>query len=267
MNHKEMIAEINRLLDEAEPIVLAKVIGARNADLAPGDGWLIRSDGGLESVRANGEETRTEGELKNFLIGEAGRSLESRQPVTCRFTEGAVEVELFLLPLAAPDSLVIAGAGHIAVPLADMAAQAGFRVTVIDDREDFAVAENFPRAAEVKAAPFSQALGALQGGPSAYVVIITRGHRHDRESLEAVLDKSLAYIGMIGSRRRVTAVLGLLRECGVPREKLNRIHSPIGLDIGSQTPAEIAVSILAELIAVRRRGTSPLSLSRKERKP
>lgn len=256
MNHKEMIARIDTLLNEAESLVLAKVVETSAVERAPGETWLVRSDSRVEGARA-------EGDLKNFLVDRARASLELRQPETYPFQEGDLERRVFFLPLPAPDALVIAGAGHISVPLADMAAQAGFRVTVIDDREEYAVAENFPRAREVKTAPFAEALGALPGGPSTYVVIITRGHLHDRESLEAILDKPLAYTGMIGSRRRVKAVLDLLGGQGVPREKLRSIHSPIGLDIGALTPAEIAVSIVAELVAVRRRGGSPLSLSRK----
>ena len=256
MNHTKMIARIDTLLNEAESLVLAKVVETSAGAGAPGETWLIRSDGRVEGAPA-------EGDLKNFLVDRARAALEQREPETCPFNEGDIERRIVFLPLPAPDTLVIAGAGHIAVPLTDIAAQAGFRVTVIDDREEYATAENFPRAREVKTTPYAEALGALTGGPSTYVVIITRGHRHDRESLEAVLDKPLAYTGMIGSRRRVKAVLDLLGSQGVAQEKLQSIHSPIGLDIGALTPAEIAVSIVAELVAVRRRGRSPLSLSRK----
>jgi len=260
MNHKEMIARIDTLLKEAESLVLAKVVETTAGDARSDERWLIRPDGRVEGAPAAGD-------FKKFLARGARAALEKKETETVPFNEGDLEKRIVFVPLPAPDHLVIAGGGHIAVPLTDMAAQAGFRVTVVDDREEFAAAENFPRAKEVRTAPFAEALGALRGGPSTYVVIITRGHLYDRESLEAVVDKPLAYVGMIGSRRRVKAVLGLLSGQGVAPEKLRSLHSPIGLDIGALTPAEIAVSIVAELVAVRRRGTSPLSLSRRGEAP
>ncbi len=152
-------------------------------------------------------------------------------------------------------TIVIAGAGHIAVPLAQMAKMLDFRVIVIDDRPSFVNPERFPTADRLICDHFEQALRDLPIDPDTYIVIITRGHQHDVTCLRAVLGSPAAYIGMIGSRRRVRGVFELLeQEEGVPRDLLDRVHAPIGLDIGAKTPAEIALSILAEVVKVYRGG-------------
>ncbi len=168
--------------------------------------------------------------------------------------------EYYFEPYAAPPSVVICGAGHIAVPLSRMAAFAGCTVTVIDDRADYANARRFPDAATILAEPFADALARTPMTPNTAVVLVTRGHRYDWDCLRAVIGRGAGYIGMIGSRRRVkAALLGLERE-GIPASGLARIAAPIGLDIGAETPEEIAVAILAEIILSRRTGTGrPLS--------
>jgi xanthine dehydrogenase accessory factor len=156
----------------------------------------------------------------------------------------------------APPTLLIAGAGHIAVPLARMGAMLGFRVVVVDDRPVFANEERFPDADEVIAAPFGETLASYPLNDRTYVTIMTRGHVHDLECLSEVIDKPMAYIGMIGSRRRSRGVLDLMREKGHSEELLARVHAPIGLDIGARSPEEIAVSVIAEVVQERRGGTS-----------
>lgn len=168
----------------------------------------------------------------------------------------------FIEVLVAPPTLFIAGAGHIAVPLARMGAMLGFRVVVLDDRPTFANEERFPEADEVIAAPFAETLADYPLDGQTYVVLMTRGHAHDLECLTQVIDKPVAYLGMIGSRRRVKGVLGLIREKGHAEELLSRVHAPIGLDIGALTPEEIALSVMAEVVMARRGGTGR-SLSEK----
>jgi xanthine dehydrogenase accessory factor len=129
-----------------------------------------------------------------------------------------------------------------------------FRVVVIDDRPTFARKERFPTAHQVIAGGFEKSLQNFPIDGNTYIVIITRGHRHDLECLRQVLDSPAAYIGMIGSRRRVRGVFRLLEEEGYSLEKIARLHAPIGLDIGAQTPAEIALAIMGEIIKVRRGG-------------
>jgi len=169
---------------------------------------------------------------------------------------------VFIEVLVAPSTLFIAGAGHIAVPLARMGAMLGFRVIVLDDRPTFANEERFPEADEVIAAPFAETLAGYPLDGQTYVVLMTRGHAHDLECLTQVIDKPVAYLGMIGSRRRVKGVLELVREKGHPDELLARVHAPIGLDIGALTPEEIALSVMAEVVKARRGGTGR-SLSEK----
>ena len=169
-------------------------------------------------------------------------------------------VELFLEVHKPSPTLIIAGAGHIALPLAQMGAMLDFRVVVVDDRPTFANPKRFPQADQVIAGGFEKTLRDLPIDKETYIVIITRGHRHDTECLRQVLDSSGAYIGMVGSRRRVKGVFKLLKEEGYPEESIARVHAPVGLDIGAQTPAEIALAIMGEIIRVGRGGSGrPLS--------
>jgi xanthine dehydrogenase accessory factor len=146
------------------------------------------------------------------------------------------------------------GAGHVAVPTAQLAALVGFRVVVLDDRPEFANAERFPDADEIRLIDdFSRAFAGLEIDNDSYVVIVTRGHQHDRAVLEQALKTPAGYIGMISSRRKREAIYNALMSQGVRKELLEKVHSPIGLDIGGETPEEIGVSIVAELISVRSR--------------
>jgi len=163
-------------------------------------------------------------------------------------------VELFIEVAVPSPSLLIIGAGHIGQSLSRMGKLVGFRVVVLDDRPDFANVERFPEADEVIAADFAETLRDYPITDTTYVVVATRGHRYDEQSLRQVINSSAAYIGMIGSRRRVATVLRHLAEEGYPPERLRQVYSPIGLDIGGETPEEIALSIMAEIVQVRRGG-------------
>ncbi|MEM6332045.1 MAG: XdhC/CoxI family protein [Planctomycetota bacterium] len=147
--------------------------------------------------------------------------------------------------------LTIAGAGHVGQALAHVARSAGFEITVIDDRADAASEARFPNADRI-IAPIDAELRRTALGDNDYVVIVTRGHRHDGQALEAVVRSNARYIGLIGSRRKVIAIYESLMELGVTRDQLGRVHAPIGLRIGAVSPEEIAISIAAELIAIRR---------------
>ncbi len=147
----------------------------------------------------------------------------------------------------------IFGAGHIAVPVAHLADLVGFRVVVVDDRAEFANRDRFPRAQEVVAAGVDEAFRRLSIEEDSYIVAVTRGHALDEEVMAEALRTPARYIGMIGSRRKVTAVTERLRKRGFTEEALGRIHAPIGIDIDAETVKEIGVSIVAEMIAVRRR--------------
>lgn len=148
--------------------------------------------------------------------------------------------------------LIIFGAGHIAVPLAEFGTRAGFSVIVIDDRPSFANKSRFPTAKQVICESFDKCFEQLHLHPFTYVVIVTRGHRHDMDCLRKVLNCETAYTGMIGSKRRVKGVMDRMLEEGFSKEKLEAVNSPIGLPIGGITPDEIAFSIIAEVISHRR---------------
>jgi xanthine dehydrogenase accessory factor len=160
--------------------------------------------------------------------------------------------ELLLEPIAGIPSLVIFGGGHVSKFISKAAVMAGFHVTVVDDRPEYANAKRFPEAARTLTADCVRAFEELTMGPLSYIVIVTRGHRYDEEILERAVQTQAKYIGMIGSKRKVLTTFNRLTERGVPAETLRRVHAPVGLEIGAATPEEIAVSVVAELIAVRR---------------
>ncbi len=153
--------------------------------------------------------------------------------------------------LQPPPRMIIFGGGHLAVPLVEMAAWCGFSPTVVDDRPEFADPRRFPRAGRVLTAPMDDVRGLLAPGPSTYYVLITREHRHDDLLLRQLLGTDYAYLGMIGSRRRTAKVKERLIRDGFAAAAVEAVHAPIGLSIRAQTPGEIAVSIMAEIIAVK----------------
>lgn len=163
------------------------------------------------------------------------------------------EVEIFIQPLAPMPTLWVLGAGHIALPVVELGHMMGFKTIVLDDRPDFANPFRFPQAEEVICDDFAKTIKRLPVTAHTYIVIVTRGHKYDQMCVEMLLDTKAAYIGMIGSRRRVNEMINVLKEKGFTRELLEKLHSPIGLDIGAETPEEIALSIMAEVVAVRRK--------------
>jgi xanthine dehydrogenase accessory factor len=219
---------------------------------------LVPTDGPVEG-------TLDQAELDHLAVDLAGRALEGEGPnegVHELTLSDGTEVEVYLELHAPSPELMIVGAGHIAQPLSMIGALLGFRVVVVDDRPEFATAERFPDAERVARVDFSDPFRDLPVGRSTYVVLVTRGHKYDYECLRRLLarDPLPAYLGMIGSRRRVRATFAQLLDEGVSRERLTRVRAPVGLDLRAQTPAEIAVSVAAEIVASWRDGTGqPLS--------
>jgi xanthine dehydrogenase accessory factor len=170
-------------------------------------------------------------------------------------------MDVHIDPLTPSPRLFIIGAGHVGHHLARIAGDVGFRIHVVDDREKFANAERFP-SAEVVVQSIPEWLHRADLPASAYVVVVTRGHQHDLDAMRALAARDLKYLGLIGSRAKVARIYDALLAEGMPAECLQRVHAPIGLDIGAVTPAEIAISILAELIAVTR-GVDTASMSMK----
>jgi xanthine dehydrogenase accessory factor len=162
------------------------------------------------------------------------------------------DMRVVIEPIRKIKTLYCFGAGHVAVPTAHLASLTGFRVVVIDDRSEFSNIERFPEAWDIRVIDnFSGAIKGLDINGDSFIVIFTRGHAHDRVVLEQALNTDAGYIGMISSRNKRDTIYSALMAKGVARSNLERVHSPIGLDIGAETPEEIAVSIVAELIAVR----------------
>ena len=182
--------------------------------------------------------------------------LESGRPQ--RFVDEsntAAAEEVFIEPVLPPPLLVIAGGGHVGRAVALEAARVGFDVTLIDDRPEYADAASFPPDIRVKCGPVVEQIAACPLDAESFVVLVTRGHRHDAKALAECIHRPLAYLGMIGSRRKVALVRKTFLEGGLATaEEFDRVRAPIGLEIGAVTVPEIAVSIVAQLIAVRRKG-------------
>jgi xanthine dehydrogenase accessory factor len=234
-------------VERREPVVLVTLVATPDAGRFP-----LGVRAAVWSGREEGVEWMPSG---SHILERASRAIaECRSRRISVPVEGAAgEAAVFLEVLAPPEELVIVGAGHIAVPLARMAKLLDFEVTVIDDRSAFANRTRFPDADRVIAADIEKTVADLPIGARTYLVLVTRGHTLDQAALMRVIHKPAAYVGMIGSRRRVRAVLDHLRRMGVAEEYVQKVYAPIGLRIGAETPAEIATSILAELVAVRRK--------------
>ena len=163
-------------------------------------------------------------------------------------------------------TLLIVGGGHIAQPLCEIGYLMGFRTVIVDDRWAFASRERFPHATEIRVGPFVETLESLDINEHTFAVVVTRGHTWDEASVRTILKKNPGYIGMIGSKRRSKATLERLAEQGYRPQELSRVHTPLGLDVAAETPAEIAVAIAAEIVRVRRHGPfETISLAAKAR--
>lgn len=247
-------------------VILTVVVNRSQEPVFPGERMFVGQNG------ATGGQIHPA--LDPQLVHDARQSLEQGRSRlrSYRFADGGSryagiqggDVEIFFEVLQRAPRLVIVGAGHIAMPLARMAKLLDFEVVVLDDRPEYASPERFPDADQVLVGPFRETLAQVPIHADTCIVLVTRGHVHDRACLEQVLDSPACYIGMIGSKLRVRTVMRHLKEGGRDVSKLRRVHAPIGLDIGSQTPAEIALAIMAEIVNVRRGGKAP-SLALKEK--
>ena len=217
---------------------------------------LVRDDGSICGTIGGGcVEADVWQAAREVMESEKPRTLTFNLNQDPKYDTGLVcggTLDIFIEPVLPPALLYIFGAGHVAVNLYRVAQNAGFDVTVIDDREAYANCERFPAAREVIAEDLEQAMTRMKPSESSYIVIVTRGHRDDMRCLRWAVQTQARYIGMIGSKRKTIAIYKELQKEGLPAELFKRVHAPVGLDIGAVTPEEIAVSITAELIAVRR---------------
>lgn len=194
-------------------------------------------------------------ELADLLADQLPVMLDARQSRPYHHSpSNGPGLDFFLEPILEPPTVYVFGGGHVSLALADLVKLVGFRLVVMDDRPEFANRDRFPQADEIWVRDYAGVLDSVQLARQSYVVIVTRGHLHDKEVLAQALGVRPFYLGMIASRRKRDLVYQTLAEEGVPPADLAQVHSPIGLTIGAQTPEEIAVSIVAELIAVRSGG-------------
>jgi len=214
-------------------------------------------DGGLDELAARHALALMADEQQEIAAVRLGDLITSfGSEVGGGIDERLGDVRLLFEVSRPPLELIICGGGHVGQAVAKAGRLLDFRVTVIDDRADFASRERFPDPQiRLIADDFIEALRSLKITPATHLVIVTRGHKHDEMCLREVIDRPARYIGMIGSRRRATTIREHLRREGVPAESLRRVQAPIGLDIGAQSPEEIALAILAEIVLVRRGGS------------
>ena len=246
-----LFKELKSIRDEGDDCILATLInqdgsvkGKQCFGLSEGWRSAVR-DWILPAISAPGD-------AKNAVVESVTESIEKahkRQETERLPVRGG---ELILEPVGGRPGLIIFGGGHVSKYISRSAAMVGFRVTVVDDRPEYANAERFPEADKTFAAHFADAVAECGIKSSTYVVIVTRGHRSDEEILSRVVDSPAKYIGMIGSRRKVLTTYEHLVASGTKVELLKRVHAPIGIEIGAATAEEIGVSVVAQLIAVRR---------------
>lgn len=223
---------------------------------------LVRDDGSIVGTIGGGcVEADVWQAAREVMESEKPRTLSFNLNQDPKYDTGLVcggTLDIFIEPILPPALLYIFGAGHVALNVCQTAAKAGFDVIVTDDRSSYATQERFPAAREVHVLEFDEAMKKLDPNESSYIVIVTRGHRDDMKILRWAVQTRARYVGMIGSKRKVIAIAKALQEEGLAAELFDRVHAPIGIDIGAVTPEEIAVAITAELIAFRRRSTAAL---------
>lgn len=253
MTELELYEEMVRLTRTGEPFALATVTA--NAGSSPrkaGAKMLVRLDGSVAGSVGGGR-------VEQETVAAARSALDDQEPRTLNFvlTEehgfacgGSMTV--FVEPQGRRPLLVMFGAGHVGRAVTRLAHGCGFRVTVVDERHECATADELPGADRIICAPIAEACGQLQLDRESYVVIATPGHLHDFAAVRGCLDTEAGFIGLLGSRKKREKLLQTLEEEGFTSEQRGRVITPVGLEIGAQTPEEIAVSIVGQLIAMRR---------------
>jgi xanthine dehydrogenase accessory factor len=254
---QEVFEALTQALDRGEDAALVTIVSAQGSTpQRVGAKMLVFADGRIVGTIGGGC-------YENDAFWKAKDSLTSRKPVLVKYdlTDDVAQetglicggsMQVYIEPLESTPHLYVIGAGHVGYHLAKLANTIGFKIHVVDDREKFASRQRFPEAADVAVNSIPDWLAGAAIPSSAYVVIVTRGHTYDLDALRSLAARDLRYLGLIGSRAKVKRIYDALLAEGVSAESLARVHAPVGLDIGAITPEEIAVAILAELIAVRR---------------
>ena len=254
---QEVFEALTAALDRGEDAALVTIVSAQGSTpQRVGAKMVVFPDGRTVGTIGGGC-------YENDAFWKAKEAMQSRKPQLVKYElnddfaqeNGLVcggQMQVYIEPLEATPRLYIIGAGHEGYHLGRLAHTIGFRTHILDDREKFANKERFPNAEEVIVDTIPEWLHRADIPTSAYVVIVTRGHTHDLDALRALAARDLRYLGLIGSKAKVKRIYDALLAEEMPPECLQRVHAPVGLDIGAVSPEEIAVSILAELIAVRR---------------
>lgn len=220
---------------------------------------LVREDGTIAGTVGGGcVEAEVWAAAKEVIQCEQPRKMTFNLNNEAAYDAGLIcggTLEIFVEPILPQPALYLFGGGHVSTAVAQIAHAAGFRIAIADDRETFANAERFPMASEIYAS-YEDAYAKIQPNASSYIVIVTRGHKDDMRVLAWAVNTEARYVGMIGSKRKVISVYKALEKEGYAMSQFERVHAPVGLEIGALTPEEIAVSITAELIAVRRNATN-----------
>jgi len=226
---------------------------------------LVRDDGSIFGTVGGGcVEAEVWAAAREVMEAEKPRKLTFNLNADPRYDIGLTcggTLEIFIEPVLAQPTCFIFGAGHVGQATARIAALAGFAVVACDDRAQFASPERFPDASAVHADDWEKIFPQLDINEFSYLVITTRGHKDDMRVLRWAVGTRARYVGLIGSKRKVISIFKVLQEEGVPSQRLEQVRAPIGLEVGALTPEEIAVSIVAEMIAVRRHAATPLSKS------
>jgi xanthine dehydrogenase accessory factor len=253
-----ILAEITSALEGGPPVLVATVIAAPEESLVSAK-MLVRPDGSTlgdlgntalnAAIKEEAHDAFRRHAVETLYFDRVGERMGRRDLPEGESYQVMIEVH------ERPATLLIIGGGHIGKALATIGNLCGFSVEVVDDRPEYANAERFPEADRITCGRFDEVLDGYRIDANTSVVCVTRGHRHDETSLRLVAPSNAAYVGMIGSKRRVSAVLQHLVDDGIDPESVGRVNTPIGLDIGAETPEEIAVAIMAEVIKVRRGGT------------
>ena len=230
--------------DGGAPVGLATVVKAGSGGSNQGAKLLLRMDGSIQG-------TLGEPDLDAKAIAVAQRVAEVGNVETIVTNDGT---EVFVEGFTTPPTLVMVGGGHVGKATADLANMLGYRVLVVDDRPEFANAERFPYADQIVVSTYDRWTEHVSINVNSFIVAATRGHRYDDMALESALTTPARYIGLLGSRRKTMMIYRRLIQQGTSTERLHQVHAPIGLDIGGLTPEELAVSIMSEIIMVRRGG-------------
>ena len=256
MRNEDVFEAVAEALQRGEPAALVTIIRAQGSTpQRVGAKMLVFPDGRTVGTIGGGC-------YENEAFWKARTAIETRQPVIAKYEladdiaeeSGLIcggQMEVYIEPLEPAPALYLVGAGHVAYHLARAAHEVGFKLHIVDDREKFANAERFPDAEEIVVDAIPEWLTGAELPTHAFAVILTRGHRHDLDALRALAPKPIRYLGLIGSRAKVARLSEALEAEGIPSEQLQRVHSPVGLDLGAVTPQEIAISILAEMIGVK----------------